>query len=47
MLFVVTTDVKGGADKARADILKIKGKKELDHLPPTDALHNTAIQCNQ
>ena len=27
-------DVQGGVDKARADIFR-KGKKELDHLPPT------------
>ena len=39
-------DVKGGVDKARADIFR-KGKKELDHLPPTsDALQLHAMRAN-
>ena len=38
--------VKGGVDKARADIFR-KGKKELDHLPPTsDALQLHAMREN-
>ena len=32
--FYMAPDVKGGVDKARADIVR-KGKKKLDHLPPT------------
>ena len=39
-------DVKGGVDKARADIVR-KGKKELNHLPPTsDALQLHALRAN-
>ena len=39
-------DVNGGVDKARADIFR-KGKKELDHLPPTsDALQLHAMCAN-
>ena len=39
-------DVKGGVDKVRADIFR-KGKKELDHLPPTsDALQLHAMRAN-
>ena len=42
----MTPDVKGGVDKARADIFK-KGKKELDHLPPaSDALQLHAMRAN-
>ena len=39
-------DVKGGVDKARADIFR-RGKKELDHLPPTsDALQLHTMRAN-
>ena len=42
----MTTDVKGGVGKARADIFS-KGKKELDNLPPTsDALQLHAMCVN-
>ena len=42
----IAPDVKGGVEKARADIFR-KGKKELDHLPPTsDALQLHAMRAN-
>ena len=42
----IAPDVYGGVDKARADIFR-KGKKELDHLPPTsDALQLHAMCAN-
>ena len=42
----MAADVKGGVDKARADIFR-KRKKELDHLPPTsDALQLHAMRVN-